>query len=278
MRSPRLALLSGLAALATAGACGPGSVTLPEPPDAAGTAALVAVYEMPTAVIDATTVVQVATDAQARLGDLNLDWLPAVVIDALVRVRHRLADGGLPVDPKGIEDTSRPIIRAVATVHRVCAGWDDPSGPPNEAANGAIDLTGIVETGHIDPELWGPAVACKVRSPPASSIAAVGGPIVGTPVINGTVDGTIIVYALAPLPESAVDAQFLLRFEGMIGVDDQVHAVSFDFEYRAGSLSFRVPGPNGGDAIVTVGTTLGIRAANGGFSCDLTTATCQASS
>ena len=54
-------------------------------------------------------------------------------------------------------------------------------------------------------------------------------------------------------------------------------STSFDFEVVNKSVKFRVPA-NGGDAIVTVGTTLGIQGANAGFSCDLTTLTCQKSS
>ncbi len=69
----------GLAALGmTTLACGPDPVTLPDPPQATETAALVATYQMPTANLDASNIQQVATDAQARLADLHLEWLPGL--------------------------------------------------------------------------------------------------------------------------------------------------------------------------------------------------------
>jgi hypothetical protein len=230
---------------------------------------------MPTAVLDTSGAAAAASDAQARLADLNLDWLPGTVTDVLIRVRRRLVTSSLPVDPAEPEDTSRPIIRAVVDLKRICVGWDVPAGPPDEAANGAIDVTAIVETGRINSELWGTAHACKMRFAPSDAAAVVGGPV-GPTVLNATLDGTLIVYTLAPLPDDAKNAEFLLRFEGSIGANGQVRDASFDFEYRAGSVSFRVPVASGGDVIVTVGTTLGIRAANGGFSCDLTTGACTA--
>ena len=260
----------------TALGCGPDPVTLPEPPQASETAALVATYQMPTANLDASNIQQVATDAQARLADLHLDWLPGLIVDALTRVHRRLADSGLSSDPTANVNTSRPIIRAVARVHRVCVGWADPAGAPDEATNGAIDLTAVVDSGHVERQLWGTASACHSRFPPANSIAQVGGPV-GTPVVNAVLDGTLIVYALGPLPDSAADAQFLLSFSGTIGTDAQVRSTSFDFQYVSGSVQFRVPVASGGDAIVSVGATLGVQGANGGFSCDLVTAVCQAS-
>jgi hypothetical protein len=87
----------------------------------------------------------------------------------------------------------------------------------------------------------------------------------------------LIIYLLAPLPTDPADASFLLTFSGSISVGDQTKSTSFDFEVVNKSVRFRVPA-GGGDAIVTVGTTLGIQGANAGFSCDLTTLTCQKSS
>ena len=96
-------------------------------------------------------------------------------------------------------------------------------------------------------------------------------------VVMATLDGTLIIYALAPLPSTVADASFLLTFSGSISIGDQMKSASFDFEVVNKSIRFRVP-VGGGDAIVTVGATLGIQGANAGFSCDLTTLTCQKSS
>jgi hypothetical protein len=254
--------------------CGPSTVTLPEPPMADETAQLVSVYAMPTAVLNTGDIDQIFADARARLGDLQLDWFPGLVTDMLTRIKTRLEQGGLPNDPGSVPDSNRPQITAVVEAHRICSGWDDPAGAPDESANGSIDMTTIVDRGKLNPELWATATACKARITPSD----VGAPsISATPIAaNATLDGTLIVYMLAPLPSSLVDAQFLVTFSGSLGVADQVKTASFDFQYVSGSIKLRVPA-GGGDAIVTVGTTLGIAGANAAFSCDLTTLTCQSS-
>jgi hypothetical protein len=243
---------------------------------AAETAALVAVYQMPTANLDVNNIDQAFSDAQSRFADLNSDWLPSLVTDALSRVKGRLDDGGLPTDPAATVDTSRAQLTAVAEVHRVCAGWDSPASAPNEAANGAVDVTAIIDSGQLNSELWATATACHARFPPADGGSALGP--VTSPVINATLDGTLIIYLLGPLPRfGGSDVHFLVSFSGMIGVGDQVRSTSFDFVVDGTTISFRVAA-GGGDAIVTVGTTFGIAGANAGFSCDFGTLTCQQTS
>ena len=124
------------------------------------------------------------------------------------------------------------------------------------------------------PEAWATATACRVRFPAADNSGAI---VVTPSVVMATLDGTLIIYILAPLPTDPAEASFLLSFTGSISIGDQTKSTSFDFEVVNKSVRFRVPA-NGGDAIVTVGTTLGIQGANAGFSCDLTTLTCQKSS
>jgi hypothetical protein len=274
----RRAIAAAAVAAAAAAGCGPGEVTLPTPPMQAETMQLLSVYEMPTGTIDTSNIDQVRADAQARLAQLNLDWLPDVLTDALARARQRLIDNGLPDDPAAAPSDSRfAQLTAVVTLHRICAGWNDPAGAPDEATNGAIDVTAIVDTGRLNPEIWGTATACRARFPPAMTTAtAVVAPPMGT-VVNATLDGTLIIYSLGPLPTGVGDARLLIVFNGMIGVDNQVASASFDFQIFDGSIKFRVPVASGGDAIVSVGTTLGIQGANASFSCDLTTLVCQAS-
>jgi hypothetical protein len=267
------------AALAAAAAaflvsCGPETITLPDPPMAAETQQLVALYDMPTATLDTSNIDQVRADAQARLDELNLDWLPGVISDLLARLRTRLDAGGLSSDPATQPEARRAQLTAVANIHRICLGWDNPASAPDEATNGALDLTAIVDTGKLNPEAWATAKACRVRFPPADNSGAI---VIMPTVVNATLDGTLIIYALAPLPADAADAQFLVSFTGSISNGDQTKSASFDFEVVNKSVRFRVPA-NGGDAIVTVGATLGIQGANAGFSCDLRTLTCQKSS
>jgi hypothetical protein len=270
----RAAAWLAVAAAAFLASCGPETITLPTPPMAAETQQLVALYDMPTATLDTSNIDKVRADAQARLDELNLDWLPGVVSDLLVRLRARLDAGELPTDPAAEPKARRAQTTAVAELHRICVGWDNPASAPDETTNGALDLTAIIDTGKINPEIWVTASACRVRFPQADNSGAI---VVMPSVVQATLDGTLIIYALAPLPTDTAEASFLLSFMGSISIGDQMKSASFDFEVVDKSVRFRVPA-NGGDAIVTVGTTLGIQGANAGFSCDLTTLTCQKSS
>ena len=268
----RPVVLVSAAAVALAIGCDQETITLPEPPMAAEMQQLVQIYDMPTATLNVGNIQQAAADARARLQDIGPDWFPGVVSDLLTRLRARLDDGSLPTDPTSEPKAQRAQLTLVANVHRICAGWEDPASPPDEATNGAIDLTAIVDTGRLNPEAWATATACRVRFPPAGS----GGVIGLAPIVNATLDGTLIVYLLAPVPPTAADAHYLVAFSGSITTGDQTRSASFDFEVDGTSVKFRVPA-GGGDAIVTVGTTLGIQGANASFSCDLTALTCQSS-
>jgi hypothetical protein len=267
------------AALALVG-CGPETVTLPTPPMEAETAALVMTYQMPTGNLDTTNIDQVRTDAQARLDELHLDWLPDLLSEALTRLQSRLAAAGLPDDPESMPDPRKGQLTAVVTETRICAGWSDPPGPPDAGANGSIEVTAIADTGKLNPEIWGTATNCLARFPPAGSTgsAASATSTSTSAVVKATLNGTLILYSLGPLPQNTSDAQLLVTFSGSIGVGDKVGSASFDFEINQSQVKFRVPVASGGDAIVTVGTTLGIQGANAGFSCDLTTLTCQQTS
>lgn len=254
--------------------CGPETITVPTPPMATETQQLVALYDMPTATLDPSNIDKVRADAQARLDELNLDWLPGVVSDLLVRLRTRLDNGSLPTDPSAEPKARRAQVTAIVEIQRICVGWDNPASAPDQATNGLLDLTAIVDTGKINAEAWATASACRVRFPAADNSGAI---VVTPSVVQATLDGTLIIYLLAPLPADPSQASFLLTFNGSISIGDQMESASFDFEVVNKSVRFRVPA-NGGDAIVTVGTTLGIQGANAGFSCDLTTLTCQKSS
>jgi len=239
------------------------------------TAALVMTYQMPTGSLDTTNIDQVLSDAQTRLNELHLDWLPQLLSNALTQLRSRLDAAGVPDDPASMPDPRRGQLTAVATVTRICAGWSDPPGPPDAGANGSIEVTAIVDTGRLNAEVWGTATSCLARFPLAGSTGT--GDSATSAVVDATLNGTLILYLLGPLPADPSDAQILVIFNGSIGVGDQVGSASFDFEISKSQVRFSVPVASGGDAIVTVGTTFGIQGANAGFSCDLTTLTCQQS-
>ena len=259
MRTPRwsfagAALATMLAAAATgASGCGASKVTLPTPPMAEQTKQIAAAYENPTAILDTSNIQQAYDDAKAKQAQLDLDWLPNVVTDALSKLKQKLRDAALPdtprdaggapdadVDASSSSSTGRRVT-ALAEVHRTCAGWDSPSGPVDAAANGTLDVTGIVDTGNLNPEIWATATQCMVRIPPAGSgstyvpvtphdasvpeldasvsirDASLPDIDASVPVINGTVNGTLIFYLLGPLPDTIDDAQVLIVFDGMIG-------------------------------------------------------------
>jgi hypothetical protein len=219
----------GALALATAAlGCGPGTVTLPTPPMATETAALVMTYQMPTAMLDTSNANQDLSDAQARLNELHLDWLPGLLEDALTRLRSRLDAAGVPDDPSSAPDRSKGQLTAVATSTRICTGWSDPAGPPDAAANGSVEVTAIVDTGKLNPEVWGTATSCLERFPPAGSTGTVASAT--STVVNATLNGTLILYLLGPLPANPSDAQVLVIFDGSIGVGDQVVSASWGFE------------------------------------------------
>jgi hypothetical protein len=269
VRAPaRVGFGLGLALAIGAAGCGPGPVTLPTPPMQAETAQLVATYQMPTAVLDTSNIDQALSDAQARLAQLQLDWLPDVVSDALVGLAERLHQSDLPTSPSTSADTRRAQLTAVVTLNRICGGAGSAVGPADASASGSLDVTAIVDTGTLHPEIWGTATSCQTQVQPTAGAS-------GT--LDVTLDGTLIIYLLGPLPTSVTNAQLLITFTGSLGASGQTVSGSFDFEIVNTSVKFRIPA-GGGDAIVTVGTTLGIEGANAGFSCDLTSLTCTQSS
>jgi hypothetical protein len=250
-----------------AAACGPDPVVLPTPPLEAETAAVAAIYDAPTGTIDIDHLTELAAAIQARIADLQLDWLPAQIADALVRLRQPFDDDAFPADPAAAEDEDRARLRAVVGVTRICSGWAVPPGPPDAAENGSIELTAIVEEGRLRREIWGVATACRTRIGPTIPGAAALS-------LNAFVDGALIVYLYGPLPRAIAEAKFLLRFEGEIGAADHVGALSFDFRILGASIEFRY-GVEDGDIIVGVGIgALTLRGQNGTFTCDLALQSC----
>jgi hypothetical protein len=249
-------------------ACGPDSVTLPTPPLAEETAAVAAVYDAPTGTIDTDRLTELRAQIQTRIDDLELDWLPGQIADALVRLRRPFDDDALPADPAAADDPDRATLRAVVRATRICGGWAESPGPPNAAENGSIELTAVVEEGRLRPELWGVATGCRTRIEPT------GDPGVAALALNASVDGTLIVVLYGPLPHEIAEAKFLLRFEGQIGRGDRVRTLSFDFRILGANIEFR-HAVDDGDIIVGVGIgTFTLRGRNGTFTCDLALQSC----
>jgi hypothetical protein len=257
---------STVVGLVVATGCGPDPVVLPTPPMQAEMNALVAAYDSPTGTFDTAKAQDTLMRAQARLDELQLDWLPDVMSELLARVDSRLEQSGLTDDPATLTDTDpdRPIIDAYATVHRVCKGWVDDPGTPDEASNGSIEITAVVEDGFLKRDAWGTATSCRTRMVPVGNVA-----------FDGFLDGTVILHLEGALSQDVSQARFLFYLTGSMGVASKMASGSFDFRFNAGQIEYRLQQPDGGDIVVLIGvTTLGVRASNGTFTCDLVTRTC----
>lgn len=259
-------LASTVVALLVVAGCGPDPVVLPTPPMQTEMAALVAAYDSPTGTFDTAKAEDTLMRAQARLDELQLDWVPDLMSEVLARVDSRLDDNGLSGDPATLTDTDpdRPIIDAYATVHRICKGWVDTAGQPDEATNGSIEITAVVEDGFLNRAAWGTATNCHARMLP-----------VGKAAFDGYLDGTVILYLEGALTQDVSQARFLFYLTGSMGVAGRMASGSFDFRFIEGKIEYRLQQPEDGDIVIVVGvTTLGVRDRTGMYTCDLVTRMC----
>jgi hypothetical protein len=268
----RAARFVAAAVLALAAGCA-SEVALPDPPRAAEVDAVAAIYDNPTGTIDVAAIDAKLDDIQARLDQLPLDWLPALMVEGLTRLTRRLRDASLTSDTEdGAETAKHTLIDAVIDLQRICRGWSDPAGLPDAAANGSLQLTAVVDDGALRPDLWGGATACHTRLEPIVSSGAI---TIKPSSTNLSLDGTLDVRLYGPLPRTVGDAKFLLLFSGRLGIDDRVAEVSFDFRVLDGQFAFRYA-VSDGEIIVEVGATaISLRGSNGAFTCDLITRSCQ---
>ena len=207
----------------------------PAPPMQAETEALAASYDRPTGTVEVNNIRETLGAVDVVIPSLALDWLPAFASGLLVDLNQRIGGSGLPSNPDASVEFHHFILSAVVDLQRICAGWTDPAGPPNAAANGTIDATAIVENGRLDAEVWGTATACKV------SLTSLNGALSG----DSTLDGALILLLLGPLPTTVSNARFLFTFTGQIGIANQMVNSSIDFRVFDGRLDLRVPVSNG---------------------------------
>ena len=232
---------------------------------------VIAAYESPTGTVDVAHIDMQLDQAEARLEELHLAWLPDLVSEVLVSLEKRLSDGGLPIDPSDVADADDPKIDAAVTVHRVCKGWSTPAGPPDEATNGSIDLTAVVSSSQLRRDLWGVATNCSaIVDPPGD-----------TPPQMAFLDGTLIILLEGALPKRAGDLDLLFLLNGSLDTTEvrttdatKTRTASRDFRIQDGQVEFRMS-VDDGDIIVTIGaTSLTLRGSNGTFTCDLKTHNC----
>jgi hypothetical protein len=265
------AALPLVSALACA-ACAPSAIALPDAPNAAQVDAVAAIYASPTGTVDAAHIQDTLAAANARLADLHLDWLPDLIAEGLTRLAERLSDAGEPIDPDAGVDKDRVVISAVVNLRRICRGWSDPAGAPDEATNGSVELTAVVERSRLRNDLWGSATGCRTRLDPGDASALTVNPSVS---LNLSIDASLDVRLYGPLPRSVGEAKFLLLFSGRLGTDVRAADSSFDFRVIDGHFDFRLA-VSDGDIIVEVGaTTISLRASNATLVCDLASLSCQ---
>jgi hypothetical protein len=261
--------------LALAGAaCAPDAIVLPDNPNAAQVDAVEAVYLSPTGTVDTAHVQDTLDAVNTRLNDLRLDWLPNLMVEALERLGQRLSDAGQSTDPGAGVDRDRVIISAVVNAKRICRGWSDTAGPPDEAMNGSMELTAVVDRSTLRRDIWGSATACHTRLDPLDTSSAI---TVNPPPtsVNLSLDATLNIRLYGPLPRSVGDARFLLLFSGRLGTDERTADSTFDFRVLDGHFDFRLA-VSDGDIIVEVGaTTVSLRASNATLVCDLASLSCQ---
>jgi hypothetical protein len=252
------------AAAALMPACGAPPLVLPQPPQ--DLTALAQAYASPSGTVDTAHLQQVVTDAEARLHGSDLDWLPVLVSRALVRVRLRFDDNGLPSDPTQTLRKNRPAMQAVVNVQHICQGWTAPPGPPDQAANGRLDLTAVVDDSQLQSGVWGDSTSCQEQVQALDLVS-----------VNAFVSGSVGVLLEGPLPENDEQARALVQVSGQIGTDGHVANGSFDFVIVGAAVGFRYP-VSDGDLIVLVGPeSVSVHGSNGAFTCDLSGVTCAPS-
>jgi hypothetical protein len=262
-----------LALLATTvGACAAGSIDLPEPPMTEETEAVIAVYKSPTGTVDVAHIDMQLDEAEARLAELHLSWLPDLVSDALIGLEERLSDAELPIDPDASAKENEPRISAAVVLHRTCKGWSDPPGLPDAAANGTIELTAVVGASQLRRDIWGVATNCRTLIPTSGGGANQ----------MAFIDGTLILQLQGALPRQPGDLEVLFLLNGRLEtsgndvvVANEVKTAERDFRIKDGQIEFRLP-VSDGDIIVKVGlTSLTLRGSNGTFECELGSHKCH---
>jgi hypothetical protein len=242
---------------ALAAACGPSAPQLPPEPDMS---ALVNAYANPTGTIDPNQVDQIVSSAKTQVDQEQPGWLVNLVSLALVSLHNRLNDGRMPTDPAAEPDSHRLQIEAVATLTRICSGWDPTQTTPDAAQNGDIVATAVVENGQLRRTMTGEASNCQARLQPSSTVP------VG---INGFLDGTMNVYLYAGLPTTLDEVHVLVQVSGQIGVANDVKTGELDFVINFPEVQYSLSRPDG-NLILSIGGPNGItlRGVNGTYTCD----------
>jgi len=246
-----------------------GAVELPEPPASEATDAILAEYESPSGTVDDAELNDTLERVRLRLDELDIAYLPKLIVDLLTALGRRVDSSSLPDDPNEPADPDRAIITAVVELERVCHGWTDPAGAPTAQENGSTEITATFKRSKLDARLWGTATGCRER-------VTLDDAAVTLPSIHLFLDGTLIVHLYGPLPRSSDEAAFWVGFSGALGRESNVHdGVMFDFRVIDRRIEFRQPVDDGNIIIGVGATSVEMRSAGASFHCDLATEACQ---
>jgi len=261
---PSTAIACVAAALA---GCGPGPLPLPPGPDVS---ALVAKYQAPTGTIEPQELDQVMAQGQARIAQLQLDWLPDFVAQSLTRLRARLDDNGVPDDPSTPPNLNHPGIDATIRLTQICRGWDDPPGAANAGENGTRTFTAVIQNRTLRRALVASAISCRDQIQPTNQIAVA--PSDNLKVFLG---GSLAIYFEGPVPKTVADTHALVQIMGQVGTMDGGNASGeFDFVIDYPHVEVSLDRPDG-NVILEVGLDgVTIRAANATYRCDAALQTC----
>jgi hypothetical protein len=224
---------------------------LPEPP---AVAHLEARYDAPTAVLSAANAEAVVRDFVDRRDELaELDDF-STIVRALVRfdeeVTTRSEGDATLVEVKGV-----PIrADAVITITGDCPGWRDE--PP---VVDALELTVVVERSRLTPIAWGTVEGCRFELSRGELSARVqlSAELVGyVPTLLSEDEGPRIIYLGYALTELAIN-------------DAALPARSGDFRRVGTRLELLLPVPGGTVVAYAAhdGSAIGVRAANGEWTC-----------
>ena len=123
---------------------------------------VVVAYDDPSAEISSAVMGAVADELLELREQLEQSRVFDQLLDVIVSVQVELDEnsdesGNLVVPGLG----AFPEPNAVIEINHNCPGWDPEVGDGDAETAGAVQLTMVLDTGDIRPEVWGDATACK---------------------------------------------------------------------------------------------------------------------
>jgi len=268
----RLAPCLVVLALLPLGSC-KRAIEKPTPPDMS---ALVAAYESPTGSFDQTVADDIVSAVDATLELLDELGLTDRMEELFADFRANTEAESEPQShPQGVDvddGTIRIDGEGFVIVERICGGWEaEPSPDP---ANGHLTLNVNVTDLTVDPVIWGTAATCRYSQEGVPIELAAGSR-------RDVGDLRIFVGNNLSLEQLGAD-RVIIDVDVTAGIDPEGvgsrEPVDIDLAFTPEPLGIEVRvAVTDGDVVVltTEEGIVGVRAANGLFTCDVTTGECQ---